>query len=96
MNIASYSSVGSTEVAAPGGDYFSATGTVQDAVLAATPQDGAIWAGFDPLNAFFPGITVIDQGASFVYLNGTSMASPHAAASPHSSSASTPAGVRVP
>ncbi|MBC9819911.1 S8 family serine peptidase [Terrabacter sp. MAHUQ-38] len=79
MNIASYSSVGSTEVAAPGGDYFSATGTVQDAVLAATPQDGAIWAGFDPLNAAFPGITVIDQGATFVYLNGTSMASPHAA-----------------
>ncbi|HKX67914.1 MAG TPA: S8 family serine peptidase [Intrasporangium sp.] len=78
MNIAEYSSVGSTEVAAPGGDYFSATDTVQDAILAATPMDGAIWAQLDPLNAVFPGITVIDQGAGFVYLNGTSMAAPHA------------------
>ncbi len=77
MNIASYSSVGS-DVAAPGGDYFSATGTVQDAVLGAVPSDSEIWAGFDPLNAIFPGITVIDQGATYVYLNGTSMAAPHA------------------
>ena len=79
MNIASYSSVGSTDVAAPGGDYFSATGTVQDAILAATPADGAIWAGFDPLTAVFPGLTVVDQGSTYIYLNGTSMASPHAA-----------------
>lgn len=79
--IADYSSVGMSvvEVGAPGGDYFRATGTVQDAVLAAVPEDSEIFHGFDPLNAVFPGITVVDQGATYVYLNGTSMASPHAA-----------------
>jgi subtilisin family serine protease len=79
--IADYSSVGMSrvDVAAPGGDYFQATGTVQDAVLAATSSTGDIWNNFDPLNAIFPGITVIDQGARYVYLNGTSMASPQAA-----------------
>lgn len=77
MNIAGYSSVGG-DVAAPGGDYFSATGTVQDAILGAVPPDSDIWAGFDPLEAVFPGITVIDHGATYVYLNGTSMAAPHA------------------
>lgn len=79
MNIADYSSVGTSEVTAPGGDYFSATGTVQDAIIGAVPMDSEIWAGFDPLNAIFPGITVVDQGAGYVYLNGTSMAAPHAA-----------------
>jgi hypothetical protein len=71
--IADYSSVGMSRVnvAAPGGDYFRATGTVQDAVLGALPMDGAIWAGYDPLNAFYPGITVIDQGAGYGYLNDT-------------------------
>jgi subtilisin family serine protease len=79
--IADYSSVGMSQVdvAAPGGDYFRATGTVQDAVLGAVPMNSVIWAGFDPLNAVFPGITAIDQGAGYVYLNGTSMSSPHAA-----------------
>jgi subtilisin family serine protease len=79
--IADYSSVGVgvVEVTAPGGDYFRATGTVQDAILAALPPDGEIWAGYDPLNAFYPGITVVDQGATYGYLNGTSMSSPHAA-----------------
>jgi subtilisin family serine protease len=79
--IADYSSVGMSrvEVTAPGGDYFRATGTVQDAVLGAVPMDSDIWAGFDPLNAVFPGITVIDQGAGYVFLNGTSMSAPHAA-----------------
>lgn len=77
--IADYSSVGHVEVTAPGGDYFRATGTVQDAVLGALPMDSAIWAGFDPLNAVFPGITVIDHGAGYGFLNGTSMAAPHAA-----------------
>ena len=79
--IAGYSSVGMSrvDVAAPGGDYFSATGSVQDAVLAAIPQTSAIWADFNPLNAYYPGLTVVDQGAGYVYLTGTSMASPHAA-----------------
>lgn len=66
-------------MAAPGGDYFAATGTVQDAVLAALPIGSDIWNIFDPLNAFFPGLTVIDGGAGYVYLNGNSMSSPHAA-----------------
>lgn len=79
--IADYSSVGMSrvDVAAPGGDYFRATGTVQDAVLGAIPMNSVIWAAFDPLNAVFPGITATDQGAGYVYLNGTSMSSPHAA-----------------
>lgn len=79
--IADYSSVGMSrvDVTAPGGDYFRATGTAQDAVLGAVPFDSEIWASFDPLNAAYPGITVIDQGAGYVYLNGTSMSSPHAA-----------------
>jgi subtilisin family serine protease len=77
--IADYSSVGGVEVAAPGGDYFRATGTAQDAILGALPMDGDIWAGFDPLNAVFPGITTTDGGAGYGYLNGTSMSSPHAA-----------------
>ena len=78
MNIASYSTVGG-DVAAPGGDYFSATGTVQDAVLAAVPPNSVIFQAFDPLNPSFPGITVVDHGATYAALNGTSMASPHAA-----------------
>jgi lantibiotic leader peptide-processing serine protease len=79
--IADYSSVGMSrvDVTAPGGDYFRATNTVQDAVLGAVPTDSQIWQGFDPLNASFPGITVVDNGAGYVYLNGTSMSAPHAA-----------------
>jgi subtilisin family serine protease len=67
------------DVAAPGGDYFQATGTVQDAVLGAIPIGSGIWNIFDPLNAFFPGLTTMDGGGGYVYLNGTSMSSPHAA-----------------
>ena len=81
--IADYSSVGMSrvDVTAPGGDYFQATGTAQDAVLGAitSTSDSGTWAFFDSLNTVFPGITVIDQGARYVYLNGTSMSSPHAA-----------------
>ena len=79
--IADYSSVGMSrvDVTAPGGDYFRATGTVQDAIVAAVPMDGDIWAGFDPLEAGLPGITATSGGAGYVYLNGTSMSSPHAA-----------------
>jgi lantibiotic leader peptide-processing serine protease len=79
MWIASYSSVGNVNVAAPGGDYFAATGTVQDAVLGAVPSDSVIWQSYDPLEQFYPGLTVIDHGATYAFLNGTSMASPHAA-----------------
>jgi subtilisin family serine protease len=78
MNIADYSSVGG-DVAAPGGDYFSATNTVQDAVIGAVPRDSFLFDAFDPLNGTFPGITTEDHGATYAFLNGTSMASPHAA-----------------
>jgi subtilisin family serine protease len=78
MNIASYSQVG-VDVAAPGGDYFSASNTVQDAILAATPVTGVLFQGFDPLNAQFPGITTAAGTAGYIWINGTSMASPHAA-----------------
>jgi lantibiotic leader peptide-processing serine protease len=79
--IADYSSVGMSrvDVAAPGGDYFRASGAVQDAILAAVPADSEIFHAYDPLNANFPGITVVDHGATYAYLNGTSMSSPHAA-----------------
>jgi lantibiotic leader peptide-processing serine protease len=79
--IADYSSVGMSrvDVTAPGGDYFRASGTVQDAVLAALPIGSDIWNGFDPLNANFPGITTTVNGFGYGYLNGTSMSSPHAA-----------------
>ena len=84
--IADYSSVGMSrvDVTAPGGDYFQATGTVQDAILAALtstsdPVDG-IWDFFDFLEQnSFPGMTTLDNGYRYAYLNGTSMASPHAA-----------------
>jgi len=83
--IADYSSVGMSrvDVAAPGGDYFRATGTAQDGVLGAItstsdPANG-LWDFLDSLNAVFPGITVIDGGARFAYLNGTMAASAHAA-----------------
>lgn len=33
---------------------------------------------FDPLEPDLPGITVVDQGARYGFLNGTSMAAPHA------------------
>jgi subtilisin family serine protease len=81
MNIADYSSVGMgvVDVTAPGGDYFSATGTVQDAVLGALPNTPSLlWDAFDPLEPALPGITVVDQGQRYGFLNGTSMSAPHA------------------
>ena len=87
--IADYSSVGMSrvDVTAPGGDYFRATGTVQDAVLAALSSTGdpnnSIWDFFDFLEVNIPGfdgMTVLGSGgARYGYLNGTSMSSPHAA-----------------
>ena len=81
--IADYSSVGMSrvDVAAPGGDYFQATGRVQDAIIAGitSTSDSGTWDFFDGLNGVFPGLTTTDNGARYVYLNGTSMSSPHAA-----------------
>lgn len=79
--IADYSSVGMSrvDVAAPGGDYFQATGTVQDAVLAAVPIGSEIWNAYDPYNGPFPGFSTTDGGGGYMYLNGTSMSAPHAA-----------------
>ena len=84
--IADYSSVGmsAVDVTAPGGDFFRATETVQDAILAAMsstsdPVDG-IWDFYDFLEQVaFPGLTALDNGFRYGYLNGTSMSSPHAA-----------------
>jgi subtilisin family serine protease len=85
--IADYSSVG-VDVAAPGGDYFRATNTRQDAVLGAlsstSDPDNGIWDFFDFLEVNggpgFDGLTVLaDGGFRYGFLNGTSMASPHAA-----------------
>jgi subtilisin family serine protease len=75
-NIASYSTVGG-DIAAPGGDYFAASGSVQDAILAAMPADSSIFQQLDPLNQFFPGLTTGDGGATYAWINGTSMAAPH-------------------
>ena len=77
MNIADYSSVGG-DVAAPGGDYFSASDTVQDAILAAMPANSSIFEDLDPLNSDFPGITTANGAASYAWIQGTSMAAPHA------------------
>ena len=82
--IADYSTVGMSrvDVTAPGGDYFQATGTVQDAILAAwssTDQTGR-WESFVGLEAGpFPALVVEDSGARYMYINGTSMSSPQAA-----------------
>ncbi|MDH3296466.1 MAG: S8 family serine peptidase [Acidimicrobiia bacterium] len=80
LNIADYSTVGG-DVAAPGGDYFQATGTVQDAILAGasgtSDEVEGIWTTFDSFG--IPGLTSTQAGGRYIYLNGTSMASPHVA-----------------
>ncbi len=69
--IATYSNVGMSrvDVAAPGGDYVQATGTVQDAVLGAVPGDSDTWHTLEPLTPDFPGLAGMDQGTTYVYLN---------------------------
>ena len=76
MNIADYSSIGG-DITAPGGDYFSASGTVQDAVIGAMPVNSGIYQDLDGLNGPFPGITTANGPASYAWINGTSMAAPH-------------------
>jgi lantibiotic leader peptide-processing serine protease len=77
MNLADYSSIGG-DLAAPGGDSFSATGTAQDQILAAMPAGSAIWNQIDPLNATTrPGVTTAAGPATYAWINGTSMAAPH-------------------
>jgi subtilisin family serine protease len=84
--IADYSSVGMSrvDVTAPGGDYFRATGTAQDAVLGAvtSTSDSGTWDFFDMVEQTWPGfegITTIESGARYAFFNGTSMSAPHAA-----------------
>jgi lantibiotic leader peptide-processing serine protease len=79
LDLASYSNtgMGQVDVAAPGGDYFAASGTVQDAVLAAwSSTDDGTFDFYASLG--YDGLTVIDHGARYIEINGTSMASPHA------------------
>lgn len=79
--IASDSAVGMSriDVAAPGGDYFVATGTVQDGVLAAVPVGSVLWDYLDSLSADLPGVTVNQAGAGYAFVSGTSIATPHVA-----------------
>lgn len=80
--IAGYSTVGMSvvNVAAPGGDWFAASGTVQDGILAAMPADSLLFGFLDSeLGPMFPGVTAVDHGATYASISGTSMAAPHAA-----------------
>jgi subtilisin family serine protease len=83
FGIAAYTNTGMSAVgvAAPGGDFLQ-TGDVvpQHSVLAAAPAEGELFLLLDFFDQFFPGFTVVDgQGNGWMALDGTSMASPHAA-----------------
>ena len=78
--IAAYSNVGTVgvDVAAPGGDYFAADRHRSGRILAgwsSTGDDGT----WEVLDSSVPGLTAVDGGARYVWISGTSMASPHAA-----------------
>ena len=85
--IATYSDVGMSvvNVTAPGGDYFAASGSVHDAILAAASNSDTdpaigIYAFLDQLSPIFPGLTVEDPNLQrYFNITGTSMSSPHAA-----------------
>ena len=66
------------DVTAPGGDYFRATGTVQDAVLTLPSARTSGTASIRSTRRSL-GITTTVNGFGYGYLNGTSMSSPHAA-----------------
>ena len=80
LNIADYSSIGG-DVAAPGGDFFRASGTPLDAIIAANPTDSDIFELYDARAAADPdrwlGVTTAEGDDGWVFINGTSMAAPH-------------------
>ena len=79
--LASYVAPGAGDVVAPGGEYYAATRRVQDAVLGAHPNDApdGPWARYDAYGDNLPGLTVVDAGQRYIYLNGTAVAAAHAA-----------------
>ncbi|WP_051275435.1 S8 family peptidase [Aestuariibacter salexigens] len=83
--IADYSSVGMSriDVTAPGGDFFRATNLVQDGILGAysSTSTSGTWEYYKYLSDIniYPDLALEDDGARYLYLNGTSMSSPHAA-----------------
>jgi subtilisin family serine protease len=87
FGIAAYTSVGMSVVgvAAPGGDLVQTGDLVpQNSVLAAASStddpDLGIFSFLDFFDQFIPGLTVTDaQGNRWMAIDGTSMASPHAA-----------------
>ncbi len=86
FGISGFSTIGQgvIDVAAPGGDLVGSGSVVpQHSVLAAASSTetapGGIYPTYDFFDQFFPGLTVIDHGARYVAIDGTSMASPHAA-----------------
>ena len=86
FGIAGYSTIGQgvVDVAAPGGDLVADGDVVpQHSVLAAASStdvyDEGIYPLYDFYNDYYPGLTVVDSGARYVAIDGTSMASPHVA-----------------
>jgi subtilisin family serine protease len=73
--------MGVVGVAAPGGDLVQ-TGDIipENSVLAAAPANSDIYQTLDFFDQFFPGLTVAGpDGHGWMAIDGTSMASPHAA-----------------
>jgi subtilisin family serine protease len=82
LGIAGYSNAGKSvvDVAAPGGDLVGSGDIVpQHSILAAASPGQWIYDQLDGFNGSFPGLTVEDHGAHYMAIDGTSMASPHAA-----------------
>jgi len=82
FGIAAYSNTGMgvVGVAAPGGDFLQTGDLIpQHSVLAAAPITSDIYLFLDQFDPIFPGLTVSDGTNAWMALDGTSMASPHAA-----------------